>query len=61
MSTPHTDTALLEWLIAEGYISELRRVGERDWYFETADANHHGETARAAIGKAMDAEEEKRR
>lgn len=56
MTTTRTDTEILNWLIAEGYIVELRRYMDGQWGFETDDGEHIGATARKAIERAMEEE-----
>ena len=56
MTRTRTDTEILNWLIAEGYIVELRCYMDGSWGLETDDGEHIGATARKAIERAMEEE-----
>ena len=56
MTRTRTDTEILNWLIAEGYIVELRRYIDGQWMFETDGGEYLGITERRAIERAMEEE-----
>lgn len=48
------ETEMLDWLLRQGYVAELRRYGDGQWGFETDDGKVIGATARKAIKQAME-------